>query len=793
MKGLIPNLTINGSPEPRKITKVNMDNVFNLLCNILSGMDVPYMEKLTGVISLLYNRIQVLYTEDPLTCLKHLKLIFKWYVEMIRGVNVGNPGLEAWYWNNDLNCPVLIDNVISEWNSLSADELVLIDDWHQIILAMLSIHRVMVIPVAPNYDTITKPPVTMDPKSPLAFNNINGLANRLGISPKEFRAEYDRQCANFKYTVLSSAGVNGKATWTAHSDSIAWVKEGKLIEHLTLFLKESKMEHILKDLLSCIPTPSTEACQPVDAILGRLHAIEEWGGKTRIVAIVDYWTQMVLTPLHNTINHFLRNLEMDGTFDQDSMAETVRGWTGTSGLEVNSFDLTAATDRLPISLQVNILEHLTGSHNLARMWKEILTCRDFYCQDGSKVRYATGQPMGARSSFPMLALTHHFIVQHAAELNKVHGYTSYRILGDDNTMCRNDVSSSYLAIMGYLGVPVNLSKSVICRADGLSAAEICKRIFIEGVEYTTISVKLLAKVARDGKLAPTLQDDLSKRGFKLTPDRNTTLMFSICDPDSFRDIMIMNILPEEVCGLTAPLPNDQFHLADYSKWYEGTPLTEQDIIDVFTYTAAVNQLKRLDALLRATLAISSAISQRYAFYTKSPLSVEHLWAVLGIPTSITSGEISKYIASIEKLEPSHPIIQASEAEITRITELLAGLISHNTEMHKRARSGLLDLMRNALVDVWTDAEAARAQGGRTILTDSLNNLSKAIAKVSSEQPLVKLEFSVNLSMIQKLWSVRWIRGQGVTINMVKSRIPASVGLVKAGASSALNQISISRR
>jgi hypothetical protein len=54
-----------------------------------------------------------------------------------------------------------------------------------------------------------------------------------------------------------------------------------------------------------------------DLVLGRLHALYEPAGKIRVIAIVDYWTQMVLKPLHDWMFKLLKNIPMDATFDQE--------------------------------------------------------------------------------------------------------------------------------------------------------------------------------------------------------------------------------------------------------------------------------------------------------------------------------------------------------------------------------------------------------------------------------------------------------------------------------------------
>jgi hypothetical protein len=86
--------------------------------------------------------------------------------------------------------------------------------------------------------------------------------------------------------------------------------------------------------------------------LGRLALKHEAAGKVRVFAIVDGWTQSLLRPLHNFLFEILKNIEQDGTFDQrrplDLLIQRNLPFLG-------SYDLSAATDRLPVKLQAQIL------------------------------------------------------------------------------------------------------------------------------------------------------------------------------------------------------------------------------------------------------------------------------------------------------------------------------------------------------------------------------------------------------------------------------------------------------
>lgn len=79
--------------------------------------------------------------------------------------------------------------------------------------------------------------------------------------------------------------------------------------------------------------------------------------------MIDAVSQSTLAPLHEELFNLLRLIPNDGTFDQ--MASIRR--CSSKSLKYNcaySFDLSAATDRLPVSLTAAILERVTGVKGL---------------------------------------------------------------------------------------------------------------------------------------------------------------------------------------------------------------------------------------------------------------------------------------------------------------------------------------------------------------------------------------------------------------------------------------------
>jgi len=261
--------------------------------------------------------------------------------------------------------------------------------------------------------------------------------------------------------------------------------------------------------------------------LGRLGLKEEAAGKVRVFAMVDAWTNWVLEPLHKEIFRILKHFPADGTFDQLAPVLNYTAWPS-----AYSLDLTAATDRLPIALQIHILSMLYGKE-FAVKWAQLLVEREYSVElpsdDKNKtgkeviLRYAVGQPMGALSSWAMLALTHHYIVNVAAWQSGFtpYGqlYSNYAVLGDDLVIGDRTVKDRYLMIVDALGVECGLHKSVLSsRGIGI---EFAKKTFFKGVdvspvpllEFITATYTLPAAVAFGHKYKLSLAQLVKTMGF----------------------------------------------------------------------------------------------------------------------------------------------------------------------------------------------------------------------------------------------------------------------------------------
>jgi hypothetical protein len=370
---------------------------------------------------------------------------------------------------------------------------------------VLSLYRVINFVSKPNLATIT---------SPFA-----------GISPLFQEVELGKVVSLFRifplkgvtWNISESAGPNGpRATWFAGADALAWIDNPVKLVSLYMFMYQSRQYTAAAWLfiIQVISIPgmllliALKGLKVVPSELGRLTALNKDGaGKRRIIAIADWWTQLVFRPYHSSLFRTLKDIEQDGTFDQWAPVENWVLPRLRLGFPAFSFDLTAATDRLPIQFQAQVFALFFGA-KAARLWTDLLD-RDWWFQ-GEPIRYAVGQPMGALSSWAMLAICHHVVVQLAAQRA---GWTTwfpyYAVLGDDLVIADKHVADNYLAIMRQLGVPINLSKSLVSET-GL--IEFAKR-WVSGTrgELSAIGPGLLLAVLRNVYLFPVLVLQLFQR------------------------------------------------------------------------------------------------------------------------------------------------------------------------------------------------------------------------------------------------------------------------------------------
>lgn len=249
--------------------------------------------------------------------------------------------------------------------------------------------------------------------------------------------------------------------------------------------------------------------------IAKLSFISDRGGKTRAVVAVNYFLQSALYPLHERVMNLLSRLPQDYTYDQDRGVEVLRKVTR-MGLKVSCLDLSAATDRFPISLQARVLAHLI-SPAASVAWLHLMRMPIYVPQaQGQTVSYAVGQPMGAYSSWPVFALTHHLWIRFLFHKDNVPiGPYSYGVLGDDSFIVNDTVGVSYYKLtQKELGCEISLHKTVLGSVK--PCAEFAKRLVIEGNDITPISPGLIFAAKTESVTLVRVLLDRLYTGWKLS-------------------------------------------------------------------------------------------------------------------------------------------------------------------------------------------------------------------------------------------------------------------------------------
>lgn len=369
-------------------------------------------------------------------------------------------------------------------------------------------------------------------------------------------------------------GPNGPAIATALADLQGLEKSPELLASICELATLTKNNSLLKLLTDNSLRKEGECTRDdhLSNIHSRLSIKIEPGAKTRYFAIVDYFSQSVLKGFHKWIFKWLSKTKEDGTKSQDSVCQIVRQWTVdalSQGVEVFSTDLSKATDRLPAYLQFEIVSRIAGKR-FAKLWYNIITQRDFYLPNrAGTVSFNCGQPLGAYSSWAMLAVTHHVICRHALKrIGKQYGkIPQFVIVGDDNALIGRDLEESYHYLMNTLcRVSISplkgFSPDTVSNLNPLpntkesSVAEFCKRVFFNGHEISTISPMTIYSSFEYPSDFPMAITDLNKRQVPLTIDGLGSLAWLNYNPDQATILVtfpLTSALPSNILEEAKPL------------------------------------------------------------------------------------------------------------------------------------------------------------------------------------------------------------------------------------------------
>jgi len=154
-------------------------------------------------------------------------------------------------------------------------------------------------------------------------------------------------------------------------DIMAWKENSSLFQVLKSYLIKApggaELLSLIDSEIEFIGDSERTSSKPL--ILGKLSLKQEAAGKIRVFAITDAITQSAFAPLSDGIFRLLKDLPMDGTFDQDKPVRRLVQILKDQNLpsrKIYSYDLSAATDRLPLDFQIQVLSSLIGEEQAIR-------------------------------------------------------------------------------------------------------------------------------------------------------------------------------------------------------------------------------------------------------------------------------------------------------------------------------------------------------------------------------------------------------------------------------------------
>jgi len=163
----LPTISLNGAP-PRKQSSMNLDALYSSLLLILNNHPCPGSVDLIPYLTQYHNSIVARLGINPTLLIANMKRDQIWFTSYLRGIRLPQGEYKLSSWNSVLSCPINLEGFV-RWHMSFCNKITPSDvknglhqyDYDrmiQVIYAILSGHRVIVVPTKPNYSTITDLP-----------------------------------------------------------------------------------------------------------------------------------------------------------------------------------------------------------------------------------------------------------------------------------------------------------------------------------------------------------------------------------------------------------------------------------------------------------------------------------------------------------------------------------------------------------------------------------------------------------------------------------------------------------
>jgi hypothetical protein len=362
-----------------------------------------------------------------------------------------------------------------------------------LLFSSIIIYRQFKVKTQPSADTMHSPYNGSEPLSSLktgdfSVKEITTWLNSLDLDIDELN-EYS------KLSIYSgnASSPNGGASSSNILKDVAAVSQDKelfdAVKKLASNFEGNKEFLLLLETLALNVSVDKDFLK--DTIHSRLFHFTAPGGKSRVIANVDWTSQTALSAIHFTLFKLLSIQRADCTFDHKSGIK-LHDQKSDKFNSYYSIDLSAATDRMPRKLQAQLISAIwtklgyDGSA-IAENWLRVVD-REYdtsksKINNGLPVRYAVGQGMGLFSSWVAMAITHHYITNHLCRIPQ----DRYRLVGDDLLILgTRSEFEAYLTIMKKIGLNVNLDKTITSEEKVEHNIEFARNYIISGCKITPL-------------------------------------------------------------------------------------------------------------------------------------------------------------------------------------------------------------------------------------------------------------------------------------------------------------------
>jgi hypothetical protein len=172
---------------------------------------------------------------------------------------------------------------------------------------------------------------------------------------KEFVRRFNLNCEKPQFSsedfyLSTKAGPHGPATKTARKSLLLYSYDE--LQALFNITDQNGIDILCKHYKDCFERwelPSMKDPR-LNSFKGKLSKIYDPECKVRVIAIVDYYTQLFLKPINDKLFYLIKRFPTDRTFTQNPY----HSWSDNEH-SFWSLDLSSATDRFPIVLQRRLL------------------------------------------------------------------------------------------------------------------------------------------------------------------------------------------------------------------------------------------------------------------------------------------------------------------------------------------------------------------------------------------------------------------------------------------------------